>query len=245
MYDQPFILDIVNLLIVVVLVAITAFFVASEYAIVKLRISRIDQLIAVGNKAAIAAKKITSNLEGYLSACQLGITITALGLGWIGVPKISSLLHPLFNHLNINDSIGHVLSFVIAFLFITHLNVVIGELVPKTVAIYKAESITLFVARPLLFFYRLMFPFIWILNGTANLLVRLLGLKPASEHEHTHTEEELRTILSESYKSGEINHSEFKYANRIFEFDDRIAKEIMVPRTEIMTTSVEKTFQEI
>lgn len=242
--DQPFILDIVNLLIVVVLVAITAFFVASEYAIVKLRSSRIDQLIAEGNKAAIAAKKVTSNLDGYLSACQLGITMTALGLGWLGTPKISSLLHPLLNHFNINDSIGHVLSFTIAFLFITYLNVVIGELVPKTVAIYKAESITLFVARPLLFFYRLMFPFIWILNGAANLLVRLLGLIPASEHELIHTEEELRIILSESYKSGEINHSEFKYVNRIFEFDDRIAKEIMVPRTEIVTTSVVKTFQE-
>ncbi|MCM3412018.1 hemolysin family protein [Metabacillus litoralis] len=237
-------MDIVNLIIVAILIAITAFFVASEFAIVKLRSSRIDQLIAEGNNSALAAKKVTSNLDEYLSACQLGITITALGLGWLGEPTMESILHPLLVSFHLNESIISVLTFVIAFLVITYLHVVIGELAPKTVAIQKAEFITLLFARPLIFFYRVMFPFIWILNGSANLLVRMFGLKPASEHEITHTEEELRIILSESYKSGEINQSEFKYVNRIFEFDDRIAKEIMVPRTEIVTTSVEKSFQE-
>lgn len=237
-------MDIVNLIIVAILIAITAFFVASEFAIVKLRSSRIDQLIAEGNNSALAAKKVTSNLDEYLSACQLGITITALGLGWLGEPTMESILHPLLVSFHLNESIISVLTFVIAFLVITYLHVVIGELAPKTVAIQKAEFITLHFARPLIFFYRVMFPFIWILNGSANLLVRMFGLKPASEHEIAHTEEELRIILSESYKSGEINQSEFKYVNRIFEFDDRIAKEIMVPRTEIVTTSVEKSFQE-
>ncbi|PGT89267.1 hemolysin family protein [Bacillus sp. AFS040349] len=237
-------MDIVNLIIVAILIAITAFFVASEFAIVKLRSSRIDQLIAEGNKSALAAKKVTSNLDEYLSACQLGITITALGLGWLGEPTMESILHPLLVSFHVNESIISVLTFVIAFLVVTYLHVVIGELAPKTVAIQKAEFITLLFARPLIFFYRVMFPFIWILNGSANLLVRMFGLKPASEHEIAHTEEELRIILSESYKSGEINQSEFKYVNRIFEFDDRIAKEIMVPRTEIVTTSVEKSFQE-
>lgn len=241
---QFLILDIVNLIIVAILIAITAFFVASEFAIVKLRSSRIDQLIAEGNKSALAAKRVTSNLDEYLSACQLGITITALGLGWLGEPTMESILHPLLVSFNVNESIISVLTFVIAFLVVTYLHVVIGELAPKTVAIQKAEFITLLFARPLIFFYRVMFPFIWILNGSANLLVRMFGLKPASEHEIAHTEEELRIILSESYKSGEINQSEFKYVNRIFEFDDRIAKEIMVPRTEIVTTSVEKSFQE-
>ncbi|WP_226669466.1 hemolysin family protein [Metabacillus litoralis] len=237
-------MDIVNLIIVASLIALTAFFVASEFAIVKLRSSRIDQLIAEGNTAALAAKKVTSNLDGYLSACQLGITITALGLGWLGEQTLESLLHPIFESLNINESLVNVLTLAIAFILITYLHVVIGELAPKTVAIQKAEFITLIFARPLIFFYRVMYPFIWILNGSANLLVRLFGMKPVSEHELAHTEEELRIILSESYKSGEINQSEFKYVNRIFEFDDRIAKEIMVPRTEIVTTSVEKSFQE-
>ncbi|KKI89982.1 membrane protein [Bacillus sp. SA1-12] len=237
-------MDIVNLVIVAILIAITAFFVASEFAIVKLRSSRLDQLIAEGSTSAISAKKVTSNLDGYLSACQLGITITALGLGWLGEPTVERLLHPLFETLHLNESIVHLLTFAIAFFAITFLHVVIGELAPKTVAIQKAEFITLAFARPLILFYKVMFPFIWILNGSANLLVRLFGLKPASEHELAHSEEELRIILSESYKSGEINQSEFKYVNRIFEFDERIAKEIMVPRTEIVTTSVEKTFNE-
>ncbi|MGM0875507.1 MAG: hemolysin family protein [Bacillota bacterium] len=237
-------MDIVNLMIVAILIAITAFFVASEFAIVKLRSSRLDQLVAEGNNSAIAAKKVTSNLDGYLSACQLGITITALGLGWLGEPTVESLLHPIFESLHLSESIVQVLTFIIAFITITFLHVVIGELAPKTVAIQKAEFITLAFARPLILFYRMMFPFIWILNGSANLLVRIFGLKPASDHELAHTEEELRIILSESFKSGEINQSEFKYVNRIFEFDDRIAKEIMVPRTEIVTTSVEKSLQE-
>jgi CBS domain containing-hemolysin-like protein len=231
-------------MIVAILIAITAFFVASEFAIVKLRSSRLDQLVAEGNHSAIAAKKVTSNLDGYLSACQLGITITALGLGWLGEPTVESLLHPIFESLHLGESIVPVLTFIIAFITITFLHVVIGELAPKTIAIQKAEFITLAFARPLILFYRMMFPFIWILNGSANLLVRIFGLKPASEHELAHTEEELRIILSESFKSGEINQSEFKYVDRIFEFDDRIAKEIMVPRTEIVTTSVEKSLQE-
>ncbi|MFS0881945.1 hemolysin family protein [Metabacillus niabensis] len=237
-------MDIVNLILIAILIAVTAFFVASEFAIVKLRSSRLDQLIAEGNQSAKVAKKIVSNLDGYLSACQLGITITALGLGWLGEPTFESMLHPLFEQLHINESFSSFFSFISAFLIVTFLHVVIGELAPKTVAIHKAENITLLFARPLILFYQIMFPFIWILNGSANLLIRTIGLKPASEHELAHTEEELRIILSESYKSGEINSSEFKYVNKIFEFDERIAKEIMVPRTEIVTTSVDNTFEE-
>jgi len=243
-YEQSLILDIVNLILIAILIAVTAFFVASEFAIVKLRSSRLDQLIAEGNQSAKVAKKIVSNLDGYLSACQLGITITALGLGWLGEPTFESMLHPLFEQLHINESFSSFFSFISAFLIVTFLHVVIGELAPKTVAIHKAENITLLFARPLILFYQIMFPFIWILNGSANLLIRTIGLKPASEHELAHTEEELRIILSESYKSGEINSSEFKYVNKIFEFDERIAKEIMVPRTEIVTTSVDNTFEE-
>ncbi|MDQ0229763.1 hemolysin family protein [Metabacillus malikii] len=237
-------MDIVNLIIIAMLIAVTAFFVASEFAIVKLRSSRIDQLIAEGNSSAHVAKKVISNLDGYLSACQLGITITALGLGWLGEPTFERMFHPLIETFHLNESVTSVLSFLLAFLIVTFLHVVIGELAPKTVAIHKAERITLIFSRPLILFYQIMFPFIWILNGSANLLVRSIGLKPASENDLAHTEEELRIILSESYKSGEINQSEFKYVNKIFEFDDRIAKEIMVPRTEIVTTSVEMTFEE-
>lgn len=230
---------------VAILIALTAFFVASEFAIVKVRSTRIDQLVAEGRKSATAAKTVISNLDEYLSACQLGITVTALGLGFLGESTVEALLHPLFGILNIPDSFSSVLSIALAFLTITFLHVVVGELAPKTIAIQKAERITLFFARPLIFFYKLMFPFIWVLNGSARLLTGLFGFKRISEHDIAHTEEELRLILSESYKNGEINQSEYKYVNNIFEFDDRVAKEIMVPRTEIIALERDKTVQEI
>jgi CBS domain containing-hemolysin-like protein len=217
-----------------VLIALTAFFVASEFAIVKVRSTRIDQLIAEGNRNARAAKRVISNLDEYLSACQLGITITSLGLGWLGEPTVEHLLHPVFERINLNESVAAFLSFAIAFATITFLHVVVGELAPKTLAIQKAETITLLCSRPLISFYKIMYPFIWALNSSSRVVTGLFGLRPVSEHEIAHSEEELRIILSESYKSGEINPSEYKYVNNIFEFDNRIAKEIMVPRTEIV-----------
>ncbi|MDQ0198071.1 hemolysin family protein [Neobacillus ginsengisoli] len=236
-------MDIFNLVIIAILIALTAFFVASEFAIVKIRSSRIDQLIEEGNSSAISAKKVISNLDEYLSACQLGITITALGLGWLGESTIEGLLRPLLLALNVPESVTHILAIGTAFAAITFLHVVVGELAPKTLAIQKAEMITLVMSRPLIIFYKMMYPIIWILNGSARITASIFGLKPVSENEIAHTEEELRIILSESYKSGEINQSEFKYVNKIFEFDNRIAKEIMVPRTEIVSLSKDDTLE--
>lgn len=232
---NPYTLEItIKLLAVALLIALTAFFVASEFAIVKVRTSRINQLIEEGNTAAIAAKRVIGHLDEYLSACQLGITVTALGLGWLGEPTVELILHPLFEKFHMDESLTGILSFVIAFASVTFLHVVIGELAPKTVAIQKAEQITLLFSKPLIWFYRIMFPFIWVLNGSARILTGMFGIKSASEQESAHSEEELRIILSESYKSGEINQSEYKYVNKIFEFDNRNANEIMVPRTEVV-----------
>jgi CBS domain containing-hemolysin-like protein len=229
------------LVVIAILIALTAFFVASEFAIIRIRSSRIDQLIEEGNTSAISAKKVISNLDEYLSACQLGITITALGLGWLGESTIERLLRPIFLSLHVSESITHVLAIGIAFAAITFLHVVVGELAPKTLAIQKAEMITLVMSRPLILFYKIMYPVIWALNNSARITASMFGLKPVSENEIAHTEEELRIILSESYKSGEINQSEFKYVNKIFEFDNRIAKEVMVPRTEIVSLSKDDT----
>ncbi|HEY2421209.1 MAG TPA: hemolysin family protein [Neobacillus sp.] len=236
-------MDIFNVVIIAILIALTAFFVASEFAIVKIRSSRIDQLIDEGSSSAVSAKKVISNLDEYLSACQLGITITALGLGWLGESTFEAMLRPLFLGLHIPEGITHVLSIGFAFAAITFLHVVVGELAPKTLAIQKAEAITLVMSRPLILFYKILYPIIWVLNGSAQLTARFFGLKPVSANEIAHTEEELRIILSESYKSGEINQSEFKYVNKIFEFDNRIAKEIMVPRTEIVSLSKDDTLE--
>lgn len=218
---------------------------ATEFAMVKVRVSRIDQLIAEGKKGAVSAKKVVTHLDEYLSACQLGITITALGLGWLGEPTVEEILHPLFEHFHINESLTGILSFGIAFALVTFLHVVVGELAPKTFAIQKAETITLLFAGAIIWFYRIMYPIIWFLNGSARKLVGLFGLKPASEHELAHSEEELRILLSESYKSGEINKNELKYMNNIFEFDERTAKEIMVPRTEMISISIDDSYADI
>ena len=236
---------IINIALLIFLIGLTAFFVASEFAIVKVRSSRIDQLVAEGNAKASAAKELITNLDSYLSACQLGITITALGLGWLGEPTVQELINPLFHTLHIPASISHILSFILSFSVITFLHVVLGELAPKTFAIQKAEEFSLRIATPLIWFYRIMYPFIWTLNSSARFTTGLFGLEPASEHEMAHSEEELRIILSESYKSGEINQSEYRYVNKIFEFDNRVAKEIMVPRTEIISFEKDTSLSEI
>lgn len=238
-------MDIFNLVIIAILIALTAFFVASEFAIIRVRSSRINQLIEEGHKNALSAKKVTSNLDEYLSACQLGITVTALGIGWIGEETVQHVLSPLLEVIHVPDTAITVLSFSLAFAFITFLHVVVGELAPKTFAIHKAEQITLWAAKPLILFYKVLYPFIWTLNGSSRIITRMFGLKAASEHELAHTEEELRIIVSESYKNGEINQSEFKYVNNIFDFDDRIAKEIMVPRTEIISLEQSSTLEEL
>ena len=143
-----------------VLIALTAFFVASEFAIVKVRTTRIDQLIAEGNRRAINARKVVGNLDEYLSACQLGITITALGLGMLGEPTVNLMLAPVWESLNLPASTTNIVSYIIAFSIVTFLHVVVGELAPKTIAIQKAEEITLSVATPLIVFYRIAYPII-------------------------------------------------------------------------------------
>lgn len=235
---------LVNLLLVVVLIALTAFFVAVEFAIVRVRGSRVDQLIAEGRKGALAVKQVTSNLDGYLSACQLGITITALGLGWLGEPTVEKILEPTFHSLQIPEAVTGILSFLIAFIVITYLHVVVGELAPKTIAIRKAEAVAILTAKPLILFTKIMRPFIWTLNGSANQLVKLMGIKPASEHEEAHSEEEIQIIINESFESGKINQNEYGYVNRIFAFDNMLAREIMVPRTDMVCLYTDKTRDE-
>ncbi|CAM3810427.1 hemolysin family protein [Bacillus paramycoides] len=237
-------MDIYSISIVIVLIALTAFFVAAEFAIVKVRSSRIDYLIAEGNNRAISVKTVITNLDEYLSACQLGITVTALGIGWSGKPALKHMFDMFFANWNIPTQLADIFAVTLVFLFITFFHVVVGELAPKTFAIQKAEQVSFFVAKPLILFYRSAFPFIWILNGSARLITKFFGLKPSKGHDEVHSEEELRLLVSESYKNGEINQSEYKYVNKIFEFDDRIAKEIMVPRTEMNILNKEMPAEE-
>lgn len=237
-------ITIINLCILAILLLLTAFFVASEFAVVKIRMSRINQLIAEGNKRAIVAKKVASDLDYYLSACQLGITITALGLGAIGKPAVERLFYPVFNWLDLGEAAVSIVSYAIAFLLVTFLHVVVGEMAPKTLAIQFAERTTMLLAAPLYWFGRIMYPFIWALNGTSRVMLRAFGVKPAG-HEQAYSEEELRIIMTQSFQGGEINEQKLEYMENVFAFDERVTKDIMVPRTELVTLDKDMKYDEI
>ncbi|WP_271396810.1 hemolysin family protein [Salinicoccus roseus] len=223
-----------NLILFVILIILTMLFVGSEFALVKARLSRIDQLIEEGNRKARRVRKMTMELDYYLSACQLGITVTALGLGWIGESTFEVVLHPLFELIGIPDQLTTVLTVALAFIIVTFIHVVVGELAPKTVAIQYAEKLALVISGPLYFFGVIMKPLIWTMNGTARFLVRLVGFKDVAV-EQGHSEDELKIIMTQSYQSGEINQTELAYMQNIFSFDERLAKDIMVPRTQMIT----------
>ncbi len=238
------IITLTNLFILAILIVLTAFFVASEFAVVKIRMSRIDQLIAEGNKKAITAKKVASDLDYYLSACQLGITVTALGLGAIGKPAVERIMYPVFDLFDVSESAASVASYAIAFILVTFLHVVVGEMAPKTLAIQFAEKLTLLLSPSLYWFGKIMYPFIWALNGASRVLLRLFGVKPAGHEEH-YSEEELRIIMTQSYEGGEINQLKLQYMENVFSFDERVSKDIMVPRTELVTLDKDMKYQDI
>ncbi|UTH12136.1 hemolysin family protein [Macrococcoides canis] len=223
-----------NLLLFALLIALTALFVGSEFSLVKVRTSRIDQLVSEGNSAAKIVQHMVHHLDYYLSACQLGITVTALGLGWIGESTFESLIHPVLNLLHIPTDLSKPLTIFLSFFIVTFIHVVIGELAPKSLAIQYAERMTLAFARPLYFFGIIMKPLIFAMNGTARLILRIFGVQPA-DHEQAMSEEELKIIMTQSYQSGEINHTELAYMQNIFSFDERLAKDIMVPRTQMIS----------
>nr|WP_202128886.1 hemolysin family protein [Paenibacillus dendrobii] len=230
---------------VIVLILLTSFFVASEYSVIRVRLSRMNQLAAEGNKNAKAVKHIISKLDEFLSACQLGTTLTSMALGWLGESTVERLLHPLFELLHIPGSVESVLSFIIAFLILTYFEVVVGELVPKTVAIQIAEPMALFFARPIIIFYKITYPFNWVLSRSSRLITGLFGIKMMSEEDAALSEAELRFALSEGYRSGEITPTEYRYLNNVFDFDERDAREIMVPRTSIRYVSHDAKVSEV
>ncbi|MDN3448700.1 hemolysin family protein [Planococcus sp. APC 3906] len=235
---------LLNLVLLILLIALTAFFVGAEFAVVKVRMSRIDQLIEEGNKKALTVKKVVGNLDYYLSACQLGITVTALGLGWLGEPTVERILHPVFDAFGIPSSVSAIVSFVLAFSLVTFLHVVIGEMTPKSLALQFAERMSLLLAPPLYWFGKIMAPFIYLLNGSARVFLRIFGVQPASE-EQAHSEDELKIIMAQSFQSGEINQTELSFMQNIFAFDERSAKDVMVPRTQIVAFPQDLSCEEL
>ncbi len=226
------------------MIAFTAFFVASEFSLVKIRKSRLETLEAEGNKKAKLAIVVVEHLDSYLSACQLGITLTSLAIGWVGESTMHALLSPVMAYLPFPKALSESFSIVLAFLLITFVHVVIGELIPKSLSISKTEAVVLAVVKPLHYFYKITYPFVWLLNVSASSVGKLFNLSLATEGEETHSEEELLLIANQSYVKGEINEKEYEYLNKVFEFDDLLAKEIMVSRLDMEVISSDTSIKE-
>ncbi len=221
-----------DLFLTLFLVFLNGFFVAAEFAIVKVRSSQIA--LEKGTLSKDAAKIIVNNLDGFLAATQLGITLASLGLGWVGEEVMSGIILNLMDNmgLEMSETTAHNISLPIAFVMLTVLHIVFGELAPKSIAIRYPASTTLRISIPLRIFYFIFRPFIWLLNGFANLILRLFGIKPMSETE-IHSEEELKLIIAESEEGGAIESSERELIQNVFDFDNRIVRQIMVPRVKM------------
>lgn len=237
--------DALGVVSVLVLVLLNGFFVAAEFAIVKVRGTRIAELAGEGRRHAKVAQHLVDHLDAYLSATQLGITMASLGLGWVGEPALARIFVPPLNALGINSSVTrHFISVIVAFLIITFLHIVIGELAPKSIAIQKSEAVTLWTATPLRLFYRVFRPIIWLFNGAATSLLRLVNIQPASEAQLAHSEEELRMIISASQEGGHIDEVEQTIMRRALIFGEHIVGEIMVPRTEMAALPTEMAIEQ-
>ncbi|HWO55679.1 MAG TPA: hemolysin family protein [Paenibacillus cookii] len=235
-----------NLFLVLLLVFFNGVFVAAEFSLVKMRQSRLTQLVSEGNRMANYALKVNNKLDAYLSATQFGITLASLGLGWIGEPAVSHLLvQPLMYKIGITDkTVISSVSVILGFCVITFLHIVLGELAPKSLAIQKTEGAALLLSGPLMLFYKIFFPFIWLLNASANVILRMFGVQPATESEAAHSEEEIRILMNQSAKSGVIDKDEMKLMDNIFEFSDLLAREIMLPRTDMDCLYTNNTLEE-
>jgi CBS domain containing-hemolysin-like protein len=233
------------LVLALLFVLANGFFVAAEFAIVKVRTTQLAELAQAGSSRAKLAKRLTRNLDAYLSATQLGITLASLALGWIGEPAFAQLILPLFEGKGpAAEAYAHSVSAAVAFTIISVLHIVLGELAPKSIAIQKPVATSLWIAHLLHAFYVLMYPAIAILNGTARAALRLVGIRPAQDIEMAHSPEELRMILANSEKAGVLSEENREIIEGVFQFSRRTARQIMVPRTDVHVLSTQKSIQE-
>jgi len=226
------------------LVVLNGFFVAAEFAYVRIRSTAVEALVDDGKPGAELLDEALDNLDDYLAVTQLGITISSLGLGWIGEPAVAALIEPVLEPL-VGPELIHLIAFALGFSVITFLHVVFGELAPKTIAIAQAERVSLFVAAPMQFFYYIFRPGIYVFNGTANYFTRLIGVPPASETDETLTEEEILTVLTRSGTKGHIDSEEVEMIEQIFDLDDLSVREIMIPRPDVVSVPADLPLAEL
>jgi CBS domain containing-hemolysin-like protein len=244
-WDSPAVI-ISKLLVIAALVALNGFFVAAEFALVKVRHSQLHALTMEGNKRATISQHVVENLNAYLSACQLGITLASLGLGWLGEPFLARMLHPFLALVGISsETVVASISFMIAFSAITALHIVLGEQAPKILAIQRSLGTALLVSPPLRIFYAIFKPFIWFLNASSNwILTRIFRVQPAGDAELAHSEEELRLILSESAKAKEVSPLGKELLINALDLRERVVRDIMTPRGQIVFLNIEESFED-
>lgn len=238
--------SLLGVLAVFVLIATNGFFVAAEFALVKVRATRIEQLVNEGKGAARVVQYQIHHLDTYIAATQLGITLASLALGWIGEPSLAHLVEPLFAWTGaLAEGLSHSLAVAISFFLITAGHIILGELVPKAIALQRDEATVFFVARPLQIFARLLRPFILLMNNTGNAVVRMLGMEAAGESTSVHSPEELEMLVVESRKAGLLDAQEEELLRHVFDFEETEVRQIMIPRAEIVALSATSTFAEI
>jgi CBS domain containing-hemolysin-like protein len=237
-----------GLIAIVVMVLANGFFVAAEFSLVSVRRTRVEELVRLGRPGAHAVQHAIRDTDRFIAATQLGITLASLGLGWIGEPALAHVIEPLLHFLpgEIAGQAAHVVAgTVIAFTIITFLHVIVGELMPKSIALQSAERTALVVAAPTLLAEKLFRPFIWLMNGTGNFLLRLLGFNQPTGHEHLHSVEELKMIAAASEQGGLIEADEREMLHAVFDLRNTTARQVMVPRTEMVSVSADATFGEV
>lgn len=233
--------------LVLLLVLLNGYFVASEFALVAVRKTRISELARKGNVTAKLVQKALDDLDSYISATQLGITLASLALGWAGEPIIARLIEPFFSFLPAQAALitTHTAAVAIAFTIITFLHIVLGELAPKSVALQRAEATALVVISPLILFTKVFRPFIWVLNGAGQLVLKVFGLHAPSGHQLVHSEDEIKMLLKQSGKSGQIPQNEIEMVENIFQLGDIPVKAVMIPRTDVVAFNVASSLKEI
>lgn len=240
----------IRIAIIVVLVLANAFFVAAEFSLVAVRRSRIEQLAREGDTGALRVRDAIRDLDRYISATQLGITLASLGLGWVGEATLAEMVDRALGAMGLSDpatvAAAHsATAFAIAFGVITLLHVVFGELAPKSVALIYPESVSRVIVRPLVWFSKLMQPAIWVLNGLAALTLRIIGLRPASEASHAHSPEELRLLIMQARRHGTIDEADSAMLAGVFDFHNKRVRDVMRPRTEVVTIAHDATEEEV
>jgi len=234
-------IELLQLLSVIALVLANGFFVAAEFSLVSVRRTRIAELVAQGHPAAMWVQRALENPDRVIAATQLGITLSSLGLGWIGEPAIAHLIEPIVSLFPsaVQAGVSHTISAGLAFIAITFMHVVVGELAPKSIALQNPEKTSLVVAQPTIWTEVLFKPAIWALNGAGNGLLRLIGIKPVSGHELLHSIEELKMLVSASAEGGVVQEQQSEMLTAIFEMNDQVVRQMMVPRTEIQAVEAD------